>query len=59
MSDLYKLNQLLKSKLDARSKTNDQDITKKLTEEIQKIQAEISRQQKIAWEEKHERLNWD
>lgn len=59
MSDLHKLNQLLKSKQEARNKATDVESQIKLTEEIEKIRKEISRQQRVAWEEKHERLDWD
>lgn len=59
MSDLSKLNQLLKSKTDVILKLTDPIAVQKLSEEIQKIKAEISRQQKLAWEEKNERLDWD
>lgn len=59
MSDLYKLNQLLKSKQEARNKATDIETQIKLTEEIEKIRKEISRQQRVAWEERHERLDWD
>jgi hypothetical protein len=59
MSDLNRLNQLLKSKQEARSKATDNETQIKLTEEIETIRKEISRQQRIAWEERHERLDWD
>ena len=59
MSDLNRLNQLLKSKQEARSKATDNETQIKLTEEIETIRKEISRQQRIACEERHERLDWD
>lgn len=59
MSNLNKLNQLLKSKLELKDNTTDAQILASLHEDIGNIRKEISRQQRIEWEEKHERLGWD
>ena len=59
MSNLHKLDQLLKSKLELKAVTTDEQVLAALNEDIGKIRKEISRQQRIEWEEKHERLGWD
>jgi predicted HD phosphohydrolase len=59
MSNLHKLDQLLKSKLELKAGTTDEQVLAALNEDIGKIRKEISRQQRIEWEEKHERLGWD
>lgn len=59
MSNLHKLDQLLKSKLELKAVATDEQVLAALNEDIGKIRKEISRQQRIEWEEKHERLGWD